>query len=164
MTRRRSKVRTDAIDALRKIVAAKSPLMIAPSLGAQEVLRNICTAGAITLDPTHTTMLLDDPQRESLRKAAAAGAYTMVGRIPFRTQRIPSQGMVVMVDRDPMLRRPFMVAVADPKRLPGVRLDAARAFAAYLRAPATQQWIGNYGRGLVDADPLFFPVIVHGSH
>ena len=154
----------DAADALRKIIAAKCSFIIPPSLGVQEVLRNLCTAGDITLDPARTTLLLDDPQRQALHKAAAAGAYTIVGRIPFRTQRMPSEGMIVMVDRDPALRRPFMVAAANPARLPGVRADAAKAFAAYLRTPATQHWISNFGRGLVDPDPLFFPVTVDTTH
>lgn len=151
---------SDAAAALRKIVSAQAPFVIHSSLGAQEVLRNICNNNRITLDAARTTILLDDPQRQVLSIALAKGAYTMVGRIPFRMGRLPSQHMAIMVEGDPSLRRPYVVAVANPARIAGVRFTAAQRFAHFLRDPATQQWISRYGRGVIDDQPLFFPVQV----
>ena len=151
---------TDAAAALRKIIAAKAPFVIHSSLGAQEVLRNICNFNGITMDPDHTTILLDDPQRQVLHIAAAKGAYTLVGRIPFRIGRLPSVGMKLMVSSDEHLRRPYIIAVANPAKIAGVRFKMAKHFAAFLREPETQAWIAGYGKGQIDNQPLFFPVSI----
>lgn len=149
---------TDAAAALKKIAAAKSPFVVHSSLGAQEVLVNILQANNIVLDPAQTTVLFDDRQRSVLQVAAQKHAYTLVGRIPFRTGRLPNNGLELMVQGDARLRRPYVVAVANPAKFADVHVAAAREFAAYLREPPTQRWIAGYGRGLIDDLPLFFPV------
>jgi tungstate transport system substrate-binding protein len=149
---------TDAADALRQIAASKSPFVVHSSLGAQEVLLNILELNEITLDPDHTTVLFDDQQRRVLKVAADKHAYTLVGRVPFRIGRLPNAGLIQMVQGDPRLRRPFMVAVTNPRKFPGSHLAESRRFAAYLRSPETQQWIAGYGRGQLDDQPIFYPV------
>jgi tungstate transport system substrate-binding protein len=149
---------TDPAAAIKKIVAAKAQLVVHSSLGAQEVLRNITDAGDIILDPDHTTILLDDHQRQVLHIAAEKKAYTLVGRIPFLSGRLPSEGMIVMVAGDPRLRRPYLVAVANPAKITGAHLEQARQLAAFLRDPQTQKWIATFGVGKYDERPLFFPV------
>jgi tungstate transport system substrate-binding protein len=149
---------TDAADALRQIAATKSPFVVHSSLGAQEVLLSILDLNEITLDPDHTTVLFDDQQRRVLKVAADKHAYTLVGRVPFRIGRLPNAGLVQMVQGDPRLRRPFMVAVTNPRKFPGARVADARRFAAYVRSPETQQWIAGYGRGQLDDQPIFYPV------
>jgi ABC-type tungstate transport system permease subunit len=52
------------------------------------------------------------------------------------------------------------VAVTNPAKFPGVNVEEAKKFAAYLRKPETQAWISNYGIGSIDGRPLFFPVTV----
>jgi tungstate transport system substrate-binding protein len=149
---------TDAAAAMKKIAAAKSPFIVHSSLGAQEVLLNIIDLNQIVLDPAQTTVLFDDKQRDVLQIAGQKHAYTLVGRIPFRTGRLPNNGLVLMVRDDPRLRRPYIVAVANPAVIPEVHLTEAKQFAEYLRLPKTQKWIAEYGRGLIDDRPLFFPV------
>jgi len=149
---------TDAAAALRKIAAAKSAFVVHSSTGSQEVLANIVEPGGIQLDAAHMTVLFDDPQRDVLKIAAAKHAYTLIGRIPFRIGRIPNAGLIVMVEGDERLRRPYLVAVTNPKWAPGVHFHEARQFAAFLRKPETQAWIGDYGKGQLDDRPIFFPV------
>jgi tungstate transport system substrate-binding protein len=149
---------TDAAAALRKIAQAKAPFVVHSSLGAQEVLINIMQPNQIAFDPAQTTVLFDDQQRSVLLVAGQKHAYTLVGRIPFRIGRLPNNGLELMVQGDPRLRRPYIVAVANPARLPGVHIAEARAFAAFLRSPETQRWIAQYGRGQIDDQPVFFPV------
>jgi tungstate transport system substrate-binding protein len=144
---------TDAAAAFKKIVASKSALIVHSSLGAQEVMRNITDANDIELDPDHTTILLDDRQRQVLKIAAEKKAYTLVGRIPFLSGRLPSDGMLAMVAGDPRLRRPYLVAVKPDSA-------EARKLAAFLRSPETQKWIATFGVGKYDDRPLFFPVEV----
>lgn len=149
---------TDAAAALNKIAAARAPFVVHSSLGSQEVLLNIMEPNQIAFAPAQTTILFDDQQRDVLTVAGNKHAYTLVGRIPFRTGRLPNPGLVLMVAGDPRLRRPYLVAVANPALAAGIHVAEARRFAAYLRQPETQNWIANYGTGLIDDRPLFFPV------
>ena len=103
-------------------------------------------------------MLFDDKQRRVLAIAAEDKAYTLVGRIPFRSGKIPSDGMAVMVEGDIRLRRPYMVAVANPARVAGAHVREARRLVAFLRSADTQAWIATFGKGKLDDHPLFFPL------
>jgi tungstate transport system substrate-binding protein len=153
---------SDAGKALAKIADTSSPFVVHSSLGAQEVLRNLLDAAQIELDPEQTTVLFDDRQRRVLHIAAARGAYTICGRIPFRSGKIPNDGMVVMVQGDERLRRPYLVAVANPAKVAGARVAEARRMVTFLRSPQTQAWIATFGKGKYDDQPLFFPVPASG--
>lgn len=149
---------TDAAEALKRISATHSQLVVHASLGAQEVLRAVVDAARLQFDPATVTILFDDPGREVLKVAAAKGAYTLIGRIPFRTGRLPNQGLDIMVQGDPRLRRPYVVVVANPANVTGARVGPARKLAAYLSSPKTQAWIKTWGVGNIDDRPVFFPV------
>lgn len=149
---------TDAGAALRKIAGASSPLVVHSSLGAQGVLRAIVDDEVIEFDPSKVSMLFDDQQRQVLQIAAQKGAYTMIGRIPFLIGRIPNHGMQMMVQQDPRLRRPYVVALANPRKVPDARLELARKLAGFMGEPDTQKWIANFGVGAYDNRPLFFPI------
>jgi tungstate transport system substrate-binding protein len=144
----------DAVAAIAKIIAAKAPLLVHASLGADSVLHDLQEAGHLVLDPGATVMFGDDNQHRVLERAAALSAYTMVGRIPWITGKLKASGVELMVAGDPRLRRPYLVEVS------AAALPAASDLAAYLRAPETQQWIATFGRGKYDDQPLFFPISV----
>ena len=154
---------SDAAAALKKIAQTKSAFVVHSSLGAQDVLRAILDVGDVSLDPDHMTVLLDDKQRRVLHIAAEKKAYTLVGRIPFRSGKIPNDGLVVLCEGDPRLRRPFVVAVAEPAKVAAAHVVEALGLAAFLRRAETQQWIATFGRGKFDDRPLFFPVVVPGE-
>ncbi len=154
---------TDAAAAMRAIVAAKAPVVIQASLGADSVLHDLLEAGKLTLPAESMVPFGGADQRSVVAFAATRGAYTIVGRIPFINGKMPRQGLEIMVQGDVRLRRPYLVAVARqdaPGAGPPARLAAARELAAFLRAPATQEWIAAFGVGRYDAGPLFFPVTV----
>ncbi len=144
----------DALVAVRKIVAAKAPLLVHASMGADGVLHDLEESGPVALDPDATILFADDNQHRVLEKAAAAGAYTMVGRIPFKSGKLRAPGIELMVQGDPRLRRPYLVELA-PSASP-----AARDLAAYLRSSDTQRWIASWGVGKLDDQPVFYPVTV----
>ena len=153
---------TDAVVALEKIVQAQATLLVHQSLGTNEVLHDLLAAGDLALDDEHTVVMATDRQRQLLARSAKEHAYTLVGRIPFLNGKIANDGLKIMVQGDPRLRRPYVVAVSR-FNAPGSPRDlAARRLATYLRAPATQQWIAQFGRGELDDHPLFFPVVVDG--
>ena len=144
----------DAVAALAKIVAAKAPLLIHASMGADGVLHDLEETGGFKLDPATTILFTGDNQHEVLDRAAQLGAYTLVGRIPVLIGKLKAAGIELMVTGDPRMQRPFLVEVA--VGAPPVASDLA----AFLRSPPTQAWIATYGKGKYDDQPLFFPVIV----
>jgi tungstate transport system substrate-binding protein len=151
----------DALAALRAIIKSKSPFVIHSSLGAQEVLRDILSEGGeLAFDADQLTVLFDDRQRRVMKLASERKAYTICGRIPFLSGKIPNEGMKVLCKRDPRLRRAFVVAIADPHCVPLARVESARRLARFLRTPQTQAFIADFGRGKYDDQPLFYPVVV----
>jgi len=150
---------TDAASALKKIVESRSPFVVHSSLGAQEVLRDVLATAGVSLSPDTTTVLLSEQSRQVLKTAAEKNAYTLVGRIPFLNGKLPNAGLVLMVQGDPRLRRPYVVAVADRRRFPEARVEGAMRLAEFLRREETQQWIAGYGRDQLDDQPLFFRVV-----
>lgn len=149
----------DAAAAVRAIIAARAPFVVQASLGADSVLHDLLEEGKLKMPAETMVPFGGSDQRGMLARAREAGAYALVGRIPFLNGKIPHEGLELMVQGDPSLRRPYLVAVA---RGPAAdeRLAAARVLAAFLREPATQAWIADFGRGRYDADALFFPVTV----
>ena len=144
----------DAVAAIGKIVAARAPLLVHASLGADGVLHDLQEAGHLVLDPGATVMFNDDNQQRVLERAAALSAYTMIGRIPWITGKLKARGVELMVQGDPRMRRPYLVEVS------AAAPPAAADLAAFLRSAETQQWIATFGRGKYDDQPLFFPVSV----
>jgi tungstate transport system substrate-binding protein len=149
---------TDAGEALSRIAQRGAPFVVHASLGAQEVLRSVLYAAGVDLDERHTTVLLSDRAREVLQIAAERQAYTLVGRIPFLSGKMPNAGLEIMVRGDPRLRRPYVVVVANQARFPSANTPGAAALARYLRAERTQAWIAEFGRGQLDDYPVFFRV------
>lgn len=142
----------DAVAALARIVAARAPLLVHASLGADGVLHDLQEVSHIVLDPGATVLFGDDNQHRVVERAAQLSAYTMIGRIPWFTGKLKASGIELMVQGDPRLRRPYLVEVS------AAAPPAASDLAAYLRSPDTQQWIATFGRGKYDDQPLFFPV------
>jgi tungstate transport system substrate-binding protein len=95
-----------------------------------------------------------------LQRAARENAYTLVGRIPFRNGKIVNDGLEIMVQGDPRMRRPYVVAISTANPPGSPRREASERLAQFLRAPETQRWIAEFGRGQLDDQPLFFPVVV----
>jgi tungstate transport system substrate-binding protein len=149
----------DAIAALAKIIATKSKLLVHASSGVSELLGDLLAAGELELDPGSTISLPGERHRQMLGRAAAEGAYTLVGRIPFVNGKLETGTLAIVVQGDERLRRPYVVIVAAGKPS-DPRLAAARELAAFLRAPETQRWIASFGVGRYDERPLLFPVVL----
>ena len=147
-----------AAEAFAKIASSGAPFVVHSSLGSQDVMRDILDDAKVNMPSDHLTLLFTDHAREVLKIAAEKHAYTLVGRIPFLSGKLPNEGLELMVRGDPQLRRPFVVATADPRRFPQANVEGAKALEAFLRNPETQKWISTYGVSQLDDQPLFFPV------
>lgn len=142
----------DALVALRKIIATKSKLVVHASHGADGVLHDLREAGKLQLPSEQTILFSGEQQQMILKTAAAEGAYTLVGRIPVITGKLKADGIVVMVQGDARLRRPYLVELAPNASA------AARDLAQFMRSRETQAWIATFGKGKYDGEPLFYPV------
>jgi tungstate transport system substrate-binding protein len=151
---------SDAVAALRKIIETKSKLLIHQSLGSSEVLHGLLDEGRLDLDSETTIVLPSDRHRQMLQRAARENAYTLVGRIPFLNGKIPNDQLEIMVQGDPRMRRPYLVVVSNLFAPESVRGKAARRLAEFLREEETQRWLAEFGRGKLDQQPLFYPVLV----
>lgn len=147
-----------AIKAITKIVDSGSKFLVHSSQGTTEVLHGLLLEAELDLNPEKTISLPSDRHRQFLEKVVKEEAYTLVGRIPFLNAKLPQAGAQIMVQGDPLLRRPYLVAVTSRKDDP--RAQGARELAAFLRTPETQDFIATFGRGDLDDQPLFFPVTV----
>lgn len=134
----------NATAAVGKILSSKSPFVIHGSLGADEVVRGIVQAGKGQLADGQAIVLLDDHQKRVLQVAADKSAYTLIGGAAFRAGKIPAGGLVEMVRGDPLLRRPYLFAVANPQKITGTRSFEARRLAEFLRSEDTQSWIDTW--------------------
>ena len=153
----------DLVTAVRRIAAAAAPIVVHDSGGASNVIRDVTQANGIELPAATTSFLLDDHQRRVFAVASERKAYTLIARIPFRSGKLVKSGLTAMLEGDPKLRRPYVLAVADPAKVPGAHVAEARRLAEFLRSPETQAWAADYGKGLAGDGPLFFPVTGAGA-
>jgi tungstate transport system substrate-binding protein len=153
----------DAATALKNIIAAKAKLLIHSSAGAGEVLRDVLDREGLELPAAQTISVPSERHRQMLRRAAEEKAYTLIGRIPFLAGKVDRDGLAIMVQGDPQLRRPYLVVTATAKNGTAkddpLRRQAAQQLVEFLRSPATQKWIAEYGKERYDGKPLFFPVV-----
>ncbi|MCA9184479.1 MAG: substrate-binding domain-containing protein [Pirellulaceae bacterium] len=153
----------DVAIALEKLIRSNSKIVIHSSLGANEVLRDILDEVPVPLNPANTLMLPSDRHRQMLVRAEQEQGYTLVGRIPFLNGKIEHEGMSIMVQGDPRLRRPYVVATAPADRIGANRNRAACQLATFLRQKDTQDWIASFGIGHFDEHPLFYPITLPSS-
>lgn len=141
-------------EALGKLRDAKAKLLVHATMGADTVLHDLQEIEKVKLDAETLQMFTGADQHQILAEAKRLGAYTIVGRIPFVNGKLREAGIVLMVQGDPLLRRPYLVELS-PKAP-----QAARDLHAFLRSKDTQAWIATFGVGKYDAEPLFYPVVI----
>lgn len=154
---------SDPVEAMRIIIDRRCNFVVHQSLGAQDVLKGIMKPAGLVFDEHYAFVKLDDRERGVLLFAAEQQAYTLVGRIPFLSGKMPNERLVIMVIGDPRLRRPYLSAVASPRRCPGVHYESARKLQDFLNLRETQSWIAEYGRGQLDEYSLFIPIGTEGT-
>jgi tungstate transport system substrate-binding protein len=81
--------------------------------------------------------------------------YTLTDRATYLALR-QRLTLVPLVEGAPSLLNVYHAYVVNPARHPDVRLAEARAFVAFMVAPATQRLIGDFGRARY-GQPLFYP-------
>lgn len=142
--------------ALAKIAQGRHPFVEARNTGSQTVAQHLWKLSGI--HPSGDWLLADrsDSNQFVVRFARRHGAYVIVGRIPVLSGKIPVDGMEILVEGDPEMRRPFLVVEAAPGD--GVNSKGAKLLADFLLSPDGQALLERHGSLQGDGRKLFFPI------
>jgi len=149
---------TNGAAALRAIAAAKARFVDFQGVGSRELAHNLWRAAGV--EPKGDWVLKDDTvsKFDILQFARTNNAYVIVGYIPARLGKMNPAGMGILVQGDPLMRRPFIVMEANPKKFPHANHAGARALSDFLLSPKAQQFLAEFGQKTTGRGPLFHPV------
>lgn len=148
----------DGAEAFRRIAAAKAPFVDYHGIGSRETAHR--TADRAGIERKGTWVLKDETtdKRKVLLFAEEHGAYVIVGRMPVLWGKMPRGTMEIMVERDPAMRRPYIVMEANPARLPRANHEGAKRLADFLLSVKVQTFLKTFGAKEHGGIPLFHPV------
>jgi tungstate transport system substrate-binding protein len=149
---------TNGAAALRKMAEAKAPFVDFQGIGSRELAHNLWRLAGV--EPKGDWVIRDDTVSKwnILQFARSNHAYVVVGYIPARFQKMNAEGMEILVKDDPVMRRPFIVMEANPRKVPTANVGGARALSDFLVSPRVQTFLLEFGRQTNGPGPLFFPV------
>jgi tungstate transport system substrate-binding protein len=149
---------TNGAAALRKIAAAKAHFIDFQGIGSRELTHTLWEMADV--EPKGDWIIKDGTVSKwnVLQFARTNNAYVVVGYIPARTGKMFAEGMEILVKGDTVMRRPFIVMEANPKRFPDANYAGARALSDFLLSAKVQNYLLEFGRQTNGPGPLFFPV------
>jgi tungstate transport system substrate-binding protein len=149
---------TNGAAALRAIAEAKAAFVDFQGIGSRELAHNLWRLAGV--EPKGDWVIRDDTisKWNILQFARSNHAYVVVGYIPARFQKMNAEGMEILVKDDPIMRRPFIVMEADPRKVPNANVAGARALSHFLVSTRVQTFLLEFGRQTNGPGPLFFPV------
>lgn len=149
---------TNGAAALQKIAAAKAHFVDFEDIGSRELVHTLWTQSGV--DPRGDWLLKDETvsRWNILQFARSNDAYVVVGYIPAKTGKMPAAGMEILVQNDPVMRRPFIVMETNPKKFPQTNSAGAKALADFLLSPEVQNFLLTFGTQTNGIGQLFYPV------
>jgi tungstate transport system substrate-binding protein len=149
---------TNGAAALRKIAETKSRFVDFQGIGSRELAHNLWRLAGV--EPKGDWVIRDDTVSKwnILQFARSNHAYVVVGYIPAQTGKMFAEGMDILVRGDPIMRRPFVVMEANPKKFPRANYAGAKALSDFLLSAKVQNFLLEFGRQTNGPGPLFFPV------
>jgi tungstate transport system substrate-binding protein len=149
---------TNGAAALKKIAEAKARFVDFEGIGSRELVHTLWRLSGA--EPRGDWVLKDETLNKwnILQYARTNDAYVVVGYIPAKTGFMPGKGMEILVQNDPVMRRPFIVMETNPQKVPGVNYTGACALSDYLLSPKVQNFLLEFGTETNGPGPLFFPV------
>ncbi len=149
---------TNGAAALRKIATSKAHFVDFQGIGSRELAHNLWDAAGI--EPKGDWVIKDSTASkfDILQFARTNDAYVIVGYIPARLGKMNSAGMEIMVQGDPVMRRPFIVMEANPKKFPDANHAGARALSDFLLSAKVQNFLADFGDKVTGRGPLFHPI------
>jgi tungstate transport system substrate-binding protein len=150
---------TNGPAALRKIAEAKANFVDFQGIGSREVTHTLWRLAGV--EPKGDWFIRDDTAISKwnvLQFCRSNHAYVVVGYIPALTGKMANEGMEILVKNDPVMRRPYIVMEANPKKFPEANYEGAKALEAFLLSTKVQDFLREFGRDTTANHPLFYPV------
>jgi tungstate transport system substrate-binding protein len=149
---------TNGASALRQIAGAHARFVDFQGIGSRELVHTLWRLAEV--EPKGEWVLKDETLSKwnILQFARTNHAYVVVGVIPAQMGKMYAEGMEILVKGDPVMRRPFIVMEANPKKIAGVNTDGARALSDFLLSDKVQDFLLEFGSQTNGPGPLFFPV------
>jgi tungstate transport system substrate-binding protein len=148
----------DGAAALRKIAESESPFVDSRGIGSRGICHELWKRADIV--PKGDWVLKDESagRLHIVAFAERKQAYVVTGRIPILFNKTPRGHMVVMVEGDPTMRRPYVVMEVNPERFPGANAQGAKALSDFLLSEEVQGFLAGFGAAEPGGLPLFYPV------
>jgi tungstate transport system substrate-binding protein len=149
---------TSGAAALRKIAQAHARFVDFEGIGSRELVHTLWRLA--DTEPKGDWVLKDDTVSKwnILQFARTNHAYVVVGFIPAQMGKMYAAGMEILVKDDPIMRRPFIVMVANPKKFSQANYTGACALSDFLLSSKVQNFLLEFGCQINGPGPLFFPV------
>jgi tungstate transport system substrate-binding protein len=145
-------------EAFKKIAEARAPFLDALDVGGREMAHKMWKKAG--LKPTGPWIIRDDSKSGEQIAAFASekGAYLVMGRMPYLFEKHSFGDLVIMVEGDPDMRRPYIVMEANPARFPQANYQGARALSDFLLSSEIQSFMKGFRAKEFGGMPLFYPV------
>jgi tungstate transport system substrate-binding protein len=149
----------DGAAAVRKIGEAKANWLDFQSNGPRETAHTLFADAGIKMIGPWVLKYENADTSAILHYVAGKNAYMIVGRMPILFKKMePDPGVKIMVQGDPVMRRPYMVMVANPERFPSVNIEGANKLADFMLSDRIQKFLATYDGGVGDGIPIFVPI------
>ena len=148
----------DGAAEFRKIAEAKANFVDFQGIGSRELVHTLWRLAGV--EPKGDWVIKDDTESkyDIVQFARAHDAYVVVGSIPAQSGRMYAKGMEILVKGDPIMRRPFIVMEANPKKFPQANYAGAQALSSFLLSDKVQKFLLGFGKTADGPEPLFFSV------
>jgi tungstate transport system substrate-binding protein len=146
---------TDGAAALRKIAETRAAYVDFNDQGSRQIAGRLWKRAGVS--PQGDWVIKDESEpKQIIAFAQTNHAHVIIGRVAVT--RRSSEGMDVLVQGDPEMRRSFVVMVANAKRFPDANIAGSLALAEYLTSAKGQQHLRDFAAKQPDGVPLFYPV------
>lgn len=148
----------DGAAALKRIAETRSNFVDLKGIGSRELGNSLWKKAGV--EPKGSWVIPDDSRdhEDILSFVERHNAYIIIGRLPVTTGKLGPHHLKIMVDRDPVMRRPYIAMEASAERFPDTNVKGARALSDYLLSDKVQGFLAQYGRKYNDGIPYFHPV------
>lgn len=129
----------DAVEAFRRIAAARAPFVASRDPGSHEIVQRLWKEAGISADADWVR--LDDSRRPQkvVERAGEQRAYVVVGAIPVAFGKMRGEGMEILLRGDARMRRAYVALEPGPRHpASAAARKRARRLADFLVSPAGQ--------------------------
>ena len=154
----------DGSEAFGRIAAHHANFVDFQGVGSREVCHKLWKKAGI--QPRGDWFLKDESadHKEILNFAAKNNAYVVVGRMPVLFGKMEMEGMEILVENDPAMRRPYIVMEANPKWFPEANMRGGRCLSNFLLTDQVQDFLAKSASNRRGGLPLFYPVALREEY